>query len=285
MPFATFSTVILQLNRAAFVTLIFMTALCESMAQTKCPPFQPKNQQEAQMVENSSYKNVCWSRDSSGNLTYTSSSGPNVYRPMNLPTPTPSGFTPGPPSPLDPAGKLKPASFEGSWVVIAESWVETNSQYSLSMTTFMGRIDIVVDPISKGYLYKVLPSCIASDNPVNIKLSADGTLGSDGNTVTLVKVDGTHLRAQSVVTDTKDLWVMHYVRVARGDATGVELTQAPPRFLRLTDGRGRLYIEDFASFAVGQSCNLFLLPGNYASVYGSFSVSSGTISKLALPSK
>ncbi len=283
-----------RLPLAVFFTVLSVNNF--GMAQTKsasCPPVQPRNQREALMMETMG-KAGCWGRDGSGNLIHTSNVGPDVYAPRS-PEPRPElTFKTEPPSPLDPAGRAKPPTFEGSWILIIESFSQSRAQHGPDMISFAGRVDLVPDPISKGYRWNALPDCSGSSEGKALEVSADGTFKAGETTMKLVKLDGTHLISRTVFSDSDALWVTHFVRVAKGDITGVEITRAAPNYFTVTfkDTSGRNYMQDLGHNS-GSACRVYLLPGAYRFLYGNdlvpgtftkqLSISTGSVDKLSLP--
>jgi hypothetical protein len=293
MSFGTFSAVILQLGTIGVVGFMFITN--NSFAQTKCPPFQPKTQQEARTIEQSANKNVCWGRDPNGNLVYTSAAGPNVYRPLAPVLPKESSFTSEPPSPLDPTWASKPATFEGSWILIMESFSQSHPQDPPTMISFAGRIDLVPDLVSKGYKWKALPDCSDSSGDTGLDVAADGTVKAGDVTMKIVKVNGTHLTSRFNLPNSDGMRIYHFVRVAKGDTTAVQIARATPSYfiVTFTDATGRNYTEDLNASASNNACKVYVLPGNYRFLYGdilvpgtftqSISIHSGSTETLSLP--
>lgn len=76
------------------LSLVLFTLAPASWAQkapgSKCPPVKPKNAEEALRIEESSNKNGCWVRDSTGQLVFVSSKAPDQsYVPLTkAPAPT-----------------------------------------------------------------------------------------------------------------------------------------------------------------------------------------------------
>jgi hypothetical protein len=83
----------LQLFIGVVPCLIAVPGLLAQTGSNACPPVAPKNAQEALMMEQSSNKEGCWQRDSSGKLVFVNKGGIK-YKPV-LPQPNPATLSDG----------------------------------------------------------------------------------------------------------------------------------------------------------------------------------------------